>query len=229
MDAVSDRVEEARSKLAPGPRKSSEHRLIAGIWNDAVTVARYHGVAARPAYVLDTIPTFQDAGISLSFPSSDRWTYTYTRKSQHILSIFQKTAAGKTVCEVKVWFYRWDTDYSGVGGENYVKLAKVMLEADRAAMAGARVKASPRVQAAHLNPEFPRAQTYFVEGLDAEEGAYVRRLNYYLKDKSRTYNVELVVHIDALAGEDAVTTWQRTEACPEREALLRSIAPVPEK
>jgi hypothetical protein len=29
---------------------------------------------------------------------------------------------------VKFWTYRWDTTYSGVGGGNYVSLAKTMLE-----------------------------------------------------------------------------------------------------
>jgi hypothetical protein len=200
---------------------------FAAAWNEAVTVMRFHGGAPARAYVLSPVHSFSSGGIRLGLPVSARWSYAYTGEDdQHLLSITQKGASGETLCLVKLWVYRWNVVYSGIGGENYVGLAKVMHELDRDATLAKGRKVSPRVTTVRLNAHFPRAQYYHVEGFDMDEVRTVRRRNYYLKDRSRTYCVELIEYRDPAPKDDAVDAWQRDgDACPERRAFLESIAP----
>lgn len=215
----------ARTLGARGLDKARGELPLASRWNDAVTVLRWHGATAPP-YVHCLESTFaNDAGLHLSFPLGTRWTHRYSGKSeQHLMTLVQKSAGGAVLSMTRIHIYRWDTLYDGVGGENYVKLAKVMLDLDRELMAGRGWKASDRVMTVALNAAFPRSQYYFVEGDDPELEARVRRHNYYIKDDRRTYWLELIQFVERTACDDAVSAWQRTDADPERAALLKTLS-----
>lgn len=224
--ALTPRVDALRATVSRSEALGRDNAIMIARWNDALTTLRWHGATA-PAYAVVSKTTFAGFGLQLSYPYGTRWTYQYSGKNdQLLLTLTQKSLDGAVLSVVKFWTYRWDTTYSGVGGENYVKLAKTMLEVDREAMVGPGAKASPRVIATSLSPQFPRAQFYFVEGDDADEEARVRRLNYYLKDGQRTYNVEMIVRTEAQPEEDPLTLWQRTDADPERGNLLKTLSSV---
>jgi hypothetical protein len=230
VESLSKDADRVRRQVKEVPADVSLHLAFAAAWNDAVTALRWHGASGVPAYVLTTAQTFRKAGLSLGYPLGARWSVSYTGKNdQHILTLVQRAPSGQPLCEVKVWTYSWDVVYSGVGGENYVKLARIMLELEREVMAGPGSKSSPSVTAKSLNAQFPRTQFYFVEGYDDEVKARVKRLNYYLKDDQRTYNVEFVVRVEAAPEEDAISAWQRSDADPERQAVLQALSSVVKK
>jgi hypothetical protein len=141
--------------------------------------------------------------------------------------VTQKRPNGQKLRYIKVWTYRWDTVYSGVGGENSKGLAKMMHEVDRDSTAKSKRKVSPEVTARKLNAEFSRVYYYFVEGLDVDEEKKLRRDNYYMKGDNLTFNFEVISYLDATEGDDEVTKWQSGDDDPEIKAVLESLVTNP--
>lgn len=226
MKALAARADAARADAAKSEAQGRTHRKFGSVWNDALTALRWHGAPA-PEYVTTGVTTFRDAGLTLRYPMGGCWCHEYSGDNdQLLLTIKQKALTGAMLCEVRIWTYRWDTVYSGIGGENYVKLAREMLEVDRQGLPGKDTKVSARVMSTSIHAHLPRAQFYFVEGYDSEIEGRLRCLNYYRKDDARTYNVEFIVRLDPVEDEDPLTSWQRTDDDPERAAFLKSLAPV---
>ncbi len=224
LTAVAPAAGDLRKLILDDQRAAYAQIRFAQAWNDSLNALQYHGANTQHEYVLVTARTNTTGGISMRLPLSALWTWKYPKTDQHILSVMQYGNKSKLLRHMKIWRYRWDTLYSGVGGENYSKLAKVMHELDRDSMAKQGRKASTRVTAKRLNAEFSRAQFYFVEGFDVDEEARIRRRNYYVKAPNTTYNFEVIDYLDAVPGEDPVTAWLRTVEGPDWDVLLQSLA-----
>ena len=134
----------------------------------------------------------------------------------------------KLLRRIKLWRYRWDTRYSGVGGENYKQLAEEIFEIDREIAKDHGFKASKKLTIKKLNREFSRAYYYFMEEIDKELKAKVRTHNYYIKGKTATFNFEVTDVLAVYENDDDVTRWLTTEEGPEVMALLRSVARNPD-
>ena len=224
MKLNADRVDDLREQFEAKKVVRGEDSRLSVLWNRAVTALHYHGEKTKHEYLLEYRRIWSKSGLAFGTPHGSTWTVKRGTGSQHVLSIFQREHGGETICHVKIWRYEWDTVYSGVGGENYKKLAKEMHELDRDSMAKKGRKASRRVTAKRLNSEFSRAQYYYVQGFDVDLEATIRRRNYYLKDDSTTYNLELIEYLDPKKSDDAVSGWLRTVEGPERDAFLTSVS-----
>ncbi len=195
---------------------------LASMWNELLTVSHYHGLKPKDRYALR--PFLQVRGARFGVPYSGLWTPGRGDGDQLATQIYRKTPDGDTVRHIKVWAYRWDTIYSGVGGENYKKLAKEMHELDRDSMSKKGRKASTKVQTKRLNKEITRSYYYYVQGFDVDLEKTIRRRNYYIKGKNITLNFEVIDMFDPEEGEDPVTQWVRTQEDPETAPLLATIS-----
>lgn len=212
--------------------KEGRSEALAVVWNELLTVAKYHGVDFKEAYILDSTPAI-DGRYRIGLLPGDVWSTspnTDAKTADQLRQLFtQKRPGGGPLREIKVWVYKWNTVYSGVGGENYKGLAKMMHEYDRDSTAKKGRKSSRSIGTRKINSEFSRAYYYFIEGFDVDEEQNLRRDNYYMKGDSISFNFEVITHIDPAKGDDDVTKWQAGEDDPEIEAVLSSLSSPPEK
>lgn len=226
-------VKEAYAKLEPfekevrrlyekekGITKASS--AFAQRFNELLTTAEMHGVRPRADYICWT-RTLARKRLRVELPVSSHWTLRYERGTQHVATLKQTRPNGKPLREIKVWRYKWDTVYSGVGGENCRKLAEVILELDREEAKLAGGKASSKVYVRKLNREFKRAYWYKVEMYDSKLDAKIRRREMYIKGKSATFNFEILEHISAQKTDDHVTRFQIENDGVELMHLLESL------
>jgi hypothetical protein len=203
---------------------------FANTWNSLLTLSEFHGVPSKPEYVLDRHEVIWKRYL-LGLPTGNAWSWTYNTnpKDNDQLHMFvtQKRPNGEKLRYIKVWTYKWDTVYSGVGGENSKGLAKMMHEVDRDSTAKSGRKVSAAVTAKRLSAEFDRVYYYFVEGLDVDEEKRLRRDNYYMKGKNLTFNFEVITYLDPMQGDDEVTKWETGETDPEIKAVLESLVSNP--
>ena len=210
--------------------KGTKDAAFAVAWNELITVCEYHGVVGKPEYVLGRNEILWKR-YQLGLPNGSAWSWKYNpdTKDNDQLHMFvnQVRPNGQKLRQIKVWTYRWDTVYSGVGGENYKGLAKMMHEVDRDITAKSGRKSSTAVNAKRLNAEFDRVYYYFVEGLDVGEEKRLHRDNYYMKGLNVSFNFEVITYMDPTEGDDGVTKWQCGENDPEIAAVLGSLVSNP--
>ena len=206
---------------------------LATVWNDLLTISEFHGVPGKPEFVLDRHEIlWQRYYMGLPTGSAWSWKYNTDAKNNDQLHMFvdQKRPNGQKLRHIKVWTYRWDTVYSGVGGENTKGLAKMMHEVDRDSTAKSGRKVSPAVTAKRMSAEFDRVYYYFVEGFDVDEEKKLRRDNYYMKGDNLSFNLEVISYLDPTDGDDEVTKWQcGSDSDPEIKAVLESLTLNPAK
>ncbi len=144
----------------------------------------------------------------MAIPITPYWKLAYSRSDQLVATITQKRPSGSTLRIIKLWRYKWDTNYSGVGGENYKKLAEAIWVTDRrvARLTGGKASSSLRVK--KLSRAFPRAYYYEVEMFDEDLETQVRRREYYIKGKSATFNFEITDLWAKAADDDPLTRFQ---------------------
>ena len=203
---------------------------FANTWDALLTLSEFHGAPGKPEFVLDRNEILWKRYL-LGLPIGNAWSWEYNTnakdKDQLHMFVNQKRPNGQKLRQIKVWTYRWDTVYSGVGGENSKGLAKMMHDVDRDSTAKSGRKVSPEVTAKKLNAEFDRVYYYFVEGLDVDEEKHLRRDNYYMKGNNLTFNFEVITYLDPTDGDDEVTKWQAGQTDPEVKAVLESLVSNP--
>lgn len=222
---------DARAALKSGSRADAAGWFfLTKLWNELLTVSAYHGLSVKGAYALRSDEILWKRYL-LGLPANEAWSWRYNADSKNNdqlhMFVDQMRPNGKPLRRIKVWTYRWDTVYSGVGGENYKGLAKMMHEVDRDSTAKTKRKSSPAVTARKLNGEFSRVYYYFVEGFDVDAEQTLRRDNYYMKGDNLSFNFEVISYLDPTEGDDEVTKWQCGESDPEIEAVLESLAANP--
>ena len=197
---------------------------FAGMFNELLTVGAMHGVKFREKYICWTI-SIAKRRLLISMPVTPRWSIKYDRGSQHVGTLTQNRPSGKPLRVIKIWRYKWNTVYSGVGGENCKKLAERIWELDRDEARAVGGKASSKVRPRKLNNDFKRAYCYEVEMLDADLNQRIRRREIYIKGKSATMSFEVTDYWTRKPGDDAVTKFQVTGDGPEWTYLIRSVRP----
>jgi hypothetical protein len=216
-------VRAAIDALAPFVKAKKGDPSFAAGWNEALSLGHFHGVKPAAEYVSE--PT--DMGshpIRFGLPKGRGWAFTPRRPGpdDQLWGEIRKTVAGARLCRhVKVWVYDWDSTYSDVGGENAKGLAKMDLETDRY-VSTKIISRSTRVTMVRLNKEFPQAAFYELVGEDPELGP-VRRRNYYVKGKTRTYNFEVIELRKTEATDSPFVAWQCAAETSETDAILESI------
>jgi len=235
-------IAEARAALDPwadsirkaywGGKAKDRDAAFGKVWNEILTVASFHGKKVKARYILAKTPIIWKRYL-VGLPVGGKWMTSYTGSgevsSQLNMFIRQERPGGVLLREIKIWTYSWNTVYSGVGGENSKKLAKVMHEVDRDSVARKGRKASKGVKARRLNKEMKRVYYYFVEGLNVGAEAHLRRQSFYFKgEHAYTYCFEVITHLDPVKNDDRVTTWQTEADRREFDAVMASLVPNPD-
>jgi hypothetical protein len=197
-------------------------RPFAETWNEMVTVGRYHGVKTKGGYILERI-RFAYHGLLGGVPVSSRWRWKWPSTDQ--LSVhfrLLRPGSDSVLRYIKVWRYRWDTLYSGVGGENAKELAEEILELEKIDARREGRKVSKKVTVRKLNRHFRRCYYYYAETFDVDLEEHVVSRNFYFKGKTATFCVEVIDRKKA-AGDDAVTLWRLEDEGVEVRAFLDTI------
>ena len=203
-------------------RASKVHAGFAHRFNELLTLARLHKVKLREKYICWS-RTLARKRLRVAIPVTRYWKLKYKKEDQLTAVITQSRPSGKPLREIKVWRYKWNTVYSGVGGENYKKLAEQIHELDWAEAIAAGGKAS-RLRVKKLNREFSRVYYYTVELHDSELKANVRRREYYAKGKSATFNFAITDFWEVAGDDDELTRFQVKGEGVELMHLLQSLS-----
>ncbi|MDJ0521903.1 MAG: hypothetical protein QNJ90_07485 [Planctomycetota bacterium] len=191
-------------------------------WNELVTLARYHGVKVKPSYVTRQLPIGYWR-LLIDVPITPRWRWRWPKEDQHTVALTVAAVNGKPMRKIDLWRYKWDTIYSGVGGENAKKLAQELYKIDRDIAHKMTRKASKKMVAKRLNKHFSRAWYYWAQDFDEKLNAPTKRHNYYIKGKTATFNLE-VIDIDSISWElGPVSAWMEREGDPEVAHVLASV------
>jgi len=197
---------------------------FATLFNELLTVAAMYGKGFREPYICWR-RTVARKRLRIALPVSPHWKLTYVRKSQHVGTITQTRPNGKPLRTIKIWRYKWNTVYSGVGGENCRKLAEVIHELDRDEVKASGGKVSSRVRVKKLNRHFKRVYHYRLETYDSELEDIVRRREFYFKGTSATFNFEVTEHCGWKDDDDALTRFRIDNEGVELMHVLQSLEP----
>jgi hypothetical protein len=214
-DGVRKQVREDREKA------TEAQRAFAHRFNELLTLARFHKVTIREEYICETRAVARKR-LLVEIPVTPYWKLEHKSEDQLTTVLTQSRPNGKPLRTVEVWRYRWDTNYSGVGGENYKALAEQIYELDREEARALGGKASA-LQVKRLSRDFKRAYYYAVELHDPDLKKDVRRREYYIKGKGATFNFAIVDFWEASSDDDALTLFEAKGEGVELMHVLESL------
>lgn len=202
-------------------------RPFAEVWNEMVTVGHYHGVRTKGGYILERLRIAYHRLLA-GVPVTSRWRWKWPSSDQLSAQFRLLRPGGKSVLRyIKVWRYKWNTLYSGVGGENAKELAEEILDLEKIDARRSGRKVSKQITVRKLNRHFRRCYYYYAETFDEDlEEAVVSR-NYYFKGKTATFCVE-VIDREKQVTDDAVTFWRLEDEGVEVRAFLDTIRKNPD-
>jgi hypothetical protein len=221
-----DGLRAAHALLKGQSKEGFKQAAFQGAWNEMVTLFNYHGAKPVPDYQLKAV-RMASHPIQIGLPVGRGWTYTDLDpgEDQQFWGTVKRTLPNaRMVCEIKIWVYRWDTVYSGTGGENAKGLAEGAMGGDREGMKKVSFR-SPRIVTKGMSRGFPKTSYYEIVGEDDKLGP-VRRRNYYVKGSNTTYNFECIEWRKTEPADDPWTAWQTSGPDPEVEAVLASFEDV---
>ncbi len=205
------------------PNWGVEHDY-ADAWNDLLTLARHHGVAPPKErhLVRERKPAFWN--LVAAYPVSRRWRIEWPDEDQKSAVLTQKNASGKAIRTVIFYRYRWNTTYSGIGGENAQKLAEVLWKLEREVYAERARDASRSVEIRAFNKNVARSYYYFVRGPDPDDQREKRTRNWYFKGKRNTFCVQVIDELDASLATTELDRALQAEADAEIALVIDSIS-----
>lgn len=200
---------------------TKDHIYYAWFFNEFLTLAAYHKVTVREAYIAYA-RTLGLGRLDSMIPVGRLWDWDYPEdEDQHTVTITQKRASGGVLCQIEVHRYKWNTRYSGVGGENAKKLADVLCDIDDGIARDDGDKCS-KLKVKKFNRNYKRAHFYKVDYKDPAPGKPLVREEYYVKGRRTTFNFQITIYQPKLKKPDPFTLWQ-TKARPEARWMLESI------
>ena len=215
--------------LLKGVAKEGEKdERFLSLWNKVVTLGEYHGVKGLPEYRTQdvTLPAYPIRG---RIPVGRGWWMGAPKDDmdgQLCGEILRNISDTRVIRQVRVWVYRWDTVYSGTGGENAKGLAEKDMNADRGGMKKVTFR-SQRVVTARLSAGFPKTNFYEIVG--ETDGGPIRIRNYYVKGSTTTYNFEVREFRRTDTADSPFVKWQIAETDPELASILASLEDVAPK
>ncbi len=202
-------------------RMKGVYRQFAGHFNEALTLAAYHKVTVREAYIAYA-RRIGFGRLDSLIPVSPHWRWDFPEdEDQHCVTITQARRSGGVLAQIEVHRYKWNTIYSGVGGENAEKLADVLCEIDDDIARDDGDKCS-RVKVKKFSRNFKRSHFYKVTYKDPAPGKPAVREEYYVKGRTATFNFQITYHQPKMKEPDAFTLWQ-SKTRPESRWMLDSI------
>jgi hypothetical protein len=199
----------------------------AGAWNEAVSLARYHGMTAVPEYrmVRESVP---DSGIWLAVPEGRGWTVeSMTSRADATLAgrVQRVLPDGRIVRSVRVHRYELGCTYGDVTGDNPRGLAQARLAVEAADLARVQSR-SDQVAVERLGKGFPRTHFFEIAG-EVSQGAPVRLRGYFAKGTRATFSF-LAFEFRRFAEADPPwVRWQVEGPDPELAAVLESFTEPP--
>jgi len=202
---------------------------VKATWNEAVSLAHYHGLKPIPDYQVEKRTT-ASYPVNFSLPLGRGWSLkdlVPQKGDQRWAEITKTLPNGRVVRQVIVWVYLWQTLYSvgggkTIGGENAKELAETGMEFDRERFSKIKFR-SNRIVTARLSKGFSKASYYEIVGEEKSLGD-LRRRNYYVKGETATYCFEVLEFRKTAPEDDAWTKWQSEGDDPELALILESLA-----
>ena len=204
-----------------GKGRSDQHWFYADVFNQLLTLAKYHKSRIRESYI-GYWAWSGKGNMQLLVPVRRGWTIKYhDDKDQHCSSISQRDPNKDLIALVQVHRYKWNTTYSGVGGENARKLAEGIHESDResAREDGDRCTG---LKTKRFNKHFTRSHYYRVKYKDPKVGFAFYRDEYYVKGTWSTFNIVVLTYRTKAQDKSPFEKW-RAEEHPELEWLLSTM------
>jgi hypothetical protein len=223
LDPVTTTVRSWMDVLVNANKPADERHAYASAWNDLLTLTHLHGVSPGKAKHFLRERKVEDQ-LMYQYPVSTRWTAEYPNEDQKKLVLTQKGFGGAVLRTLMVHVYRWNTVYSGVGGENCQKLAEVLWKLDKEIYANRARDASRGVEVKRLNAKIPRSYYYFARGVDPVKETLTKVQNWYFKGWATTFAIELVENLDEKVVKVDPDKWLQAEGDPEIAAVLDSFA-----
>lgn len=181
-------------------------------------------VKRKRGYITDVV---RAAGwrLLLDVPLSDTIDWEWEKSDQLQAEFTISLPDEKPRKVLQLWVYEWDTTYSGVGGENAGKLARVIFDSDKYFAKSNDRKASSKVVTKRLNRHFTRSYHYWNADFDKKHEAEVRHNHWYVKGKDVTYTFEVIGYARWEKTYDAYHTWLLESDGPLVQAILASVRP----
>ncbi|MCP5070931.1 MAG: hypothetical protein GY946_30575 [bacterium] len=207
----------ARESARPG----DHHWFYAYAFNELLTLGEYHKSRVREEYIGRWIGTGKGY-MQMLMPARGQWGIKFhADEEQHCSTLTQKDAKGRIISKVQVHRYKWNTLYSGVGGENARKLADDIRELDLESAKEDGDKCSS-VKVKKFSKHLPRSHYYRVTYKDPKIGFAIIRDEHYVKGDRATFNIVVVSYRQELQDADAFAKWQSTEQ-PELKWMLSTM------
>ncbi len=219
---IADGLRKAIDALKAQSKAGLKDQKFQVLWNESISLGHFLGLKPLPDYAPEEV-RMTSHPVKFAFPFGRGWNFLPLRpgKDDQLWGEISRTLPnGRVTCRIRFWIYRWDTVYSGTGGENAKGLAEGNFEADRENMTKVTSR-SPRVVTTRMSRGFPKASFYEVAGVDDKLGP-ARRRNYYVKGASTTYNFEVIEMRKTEEADDAFTAWQCQGPDPELAYLIES-------
>lgn len=226
---IAKNVRRSVDVMAPFAKKSASDESWSAVWNEALTLTRFHGNKPTAEYTLKAHDVAD--GIEAGLPVGRRWSEgSDAPREGHLREYggFKRMRADGTVAvSVSICIYSFNAIYTGsgrqggVGGENATGMAKEFLDYDKSLLVKVE-SASTSISAKSLSKDFPRAQYYEIVGKTKERGR-VRLRSYYAKGPTRTYGFDVVQYLDPVATDSPAEAWQNSGEDPELEVVLASL------
>lgn len=215
--------------MQPFAKKTASDASWSAVWNEALTLSRFHGNKPTADYTLK--PATVADGIVAGLPVGRSWSAEAgSPRPGHLQQYggIQRTRAnGGVATSISICIYEFNVLYTGsgrqggVGGENATGLAKEFLDYDKDMMAKVE-SASTSITAKPLSKTFSRAQYYEIVGRSKDSGR-VRLRSYLAKTSTRTYAFDVTQFLDPVTSDTPAEAWQNSGEDPELDAVLASI------
>ncbi len=216
-------IQRAVELMQPQVKAGSADAQWAAVWNELLTLARFHGRKPTAEYVME--PHSILSRIACATPVGRGWRWKEGQSGPNLQSVgeIQRVLADGTVAAaVRVSRYSFNVVYSGIDGADSSGLAELFFGIHRADMAKVDSR-SPKVLAKPLSKGFKRASFFEVVGT-IPEGERRRIRSYFVKTSSNTYEFDAIEYRGAVPeGSPPVVDWQRNVQDPELDAVLDSI------
>jgi len=216
--------------MQPHFKAGSSIDAWAAAWNEALTLSRFHQLKPTFDYAMEQVTAVRNS-IQFGVPKGRGWRFDAKTpgKDEQSWGVVSRTLSdGRKAADIDISEYRFDTIYSGTGGENAAELAKDRLLYDREQFS--KVDSSSQQAATRsLGKGFSRAYYVEVVGTLAKDAGPGRMRTWFTKGKVRTYAFDVTEFRATAPTDDPFVAWQKSVEDPELEAVLRSIDEVEPK
>lgn len=155
-------------------------------------------------------------------PAEMGWGWKWSKEEQLSVTMTCRNRHRRMISEIEIWYYRWDTLYSGVGGENAKKLAERIRDIDvsKAKEKGGKVS---RIKIQRLSRDISRAYVYTIRDAKRTSDCSLIKREIYVKGRTATFNIATREAVKAHDSESKFDAWRRSSGDADLDFMLSSL------